>query len=141
MRSSLFFLSVVLLTSLASCAPGEGVNGDPEGIYPAVQGPIINSTDAIQLMSDETGIFQYNPQIIAHYREPGHSPAILRVYFLSDATKRDILSSEDMAHVLQLVDKLVNMRAPVVFDVGLQSQQADSENTSSILRSMTHVHL
>ncbi len=108
-----------------------------------VQGHVINSTDAVHLMSDKAGIFQYNPQIIAHYgnREPGHSPATWRGYFLSDVTRRDILSSDDMAHVLQLVDKLVNVRAPALSDAGLQSQQASPENSSAILESMVLVHL
>jgi hypothetical protein len=142
MRSSLFLVAAVLLIPLSSCAPDEGVDGDPEGTYSlAIQGHIISSSDAIQLMSDKTGIFQYNPQIIAHYgnREPRHSPTIRRGYSLSDVTRNDILSSENMAHVLQLVDKLVNARAPTVSDAGLQSQQA--ENSSAILRSMVQVHL
>jgi hypothetical protein len=108
MRFSLFLVAMVLF-SLASCATGEGVNGDPEGMYSlAVQGHIISSSDAIQLMEDNTGRFLYDQRLIAHYRnrEPIHS-STLREYFLIDAKKRNFVSSEDMAHVLQLMNDLV----------------------------------
>ncbi len=46
----------------------------------SLRGHVINSTDAIGLMKDKTGIFQYDPRIIAYYgnREPGHIPATWR---------------------------------------------------------------
>ncbi len=104
---SRLFLVVVLLTSLASCAPGESVDGDPKGMYSsAVQGPIINSTDAIQLMIDNTQKFQQDQLLIAYYAaiRPTQSPAWRD---FPTAERREHLFQDDISHVLQLVDKLV----------------------------------
>jgi hypothetical protein len=124
------FLAMMLLTSLASCAPGEGVNVDPEGTYSlAIQDHIISSNDAVQLMQDKTGEPQYDQRLIAYYsdREPTYSPTWYHSRFV--IIRREPFQS-DASHVLQLMDRLINASAP-----------SGSENTSAILRSMVQVHL
>ncbi len=103
---SRLFLVVVLITSLAPCAPGEDVNGDPEGMYsPAIQGPVISSEDAIQLMSDNPQKFQQDQLLIAYYAtiRPTQSPTW---QYFPNAKRRERLFQDDMARVLQIMDKL-----------------------------------
>jgi hypothetical protein len=130
------FLAMMLLIPLYSCAPGEGVNGDQEGTYSlAVQDHIISSNDAIRLMQDKTGEPQYDQRLIAHYGEPIHNLTMIE-HFLIIMKKGSLLSSENVApsedvdHVLQLMDKLLNASA-----------QSRSENTSAILKSVVQLHL
>jgi hypothetical protein len=135
MQSSLFLVAAFLLTPLASCAPGEGVDGDYEGTYSlAIQDHIISSSDAVQLMQDKTGEPQYDQRLIAYYgkREPTYSPTWYHSRFV--IIRREPFQS-DVSHVLQLMDKLVNQSAPH------QSRQTSPENTSSVLRSIAQVHL
>ncbi len=103
---SRLFLVVVLLTFLASCAPGESVDGDPKGMYSsAVQGPIINSTDAIQLMSDNAQKFQQDQLLVAYYAaiRPTQSPAWR---YFPNAERRERLFQDDIDRVLRIMDKL-----------------------------------
>ncbi len=105
-------MSMVLLTSLASCAPGEAVDGDPEGMYsPMIQGPIINSTDAIKLMSDNAQKFQQDQILIAYYAaiKPTQSPAWR---YFHNAERRERLFQDDISHMLQIMDKLADASAP-----------------------------